>query len=293
MDIRYMENKHLFVSSSMKTTILILLIGSFVMSAQGQHYYNDLVVTREQMKKRGVWLQQKVRSVRFNSLDGNNQPIEGFKCEQNVKNNFTEIVTETTTTLAGTSVNTATFNTAGQLIKTTDTAEGNKTEINYTYDANNRITNIVSLSFSPGNYISKEQHLWFYDASGKPVRMEKIKNNSDTTHITILPDEKGNPGEEKSLRQGQPLPTVYYYYDDKDRLTDIVRYNNRAKRLLPDYIFEYDDQDRLSSMLVTVEGTGDYQKWHYSYDAKGLKVLDACYSKTKVLIGKVEYKYQF
>ena len=287
-----MENKHLFVSTSMKSTILILLIGSFVMSAQGQHYYNDLVATREQMKKRAVWLQQRVRSVRFNSLDGNNQPIEGFKCEQNVKNNFTEIITETTTSLAGTSVNTATFNTAGQLIKTIDTTDGNKTEITYAYDANNHITSIVSLSFSPGNYINKEQHRWFYDANGKPERMEKIKNNSDTTHITILPDEKGNPGEEKSVRQGQALPTVYYYYDDKDRLTDIVRSNNRAKRLLPDYIFEYDNQDRLTSMLVTVEGTGDYQKWHYTYDERGLKVLDACFSKSKALIGKIEYKYQ-
>jgi hypothetical protein len=288
-----MENNHLFVSTSMKTTILILLIASSVMSAQGQHYYNDLVATREQMKKRAVWLQQKVRSVRFNSLDGNNQPIEGFKCEQNVKNNFTEIITETTTSLAGTSVNTATFNTAGQLIKTVDTADGNKTEITYAYDANNHITNIVSTSYSPGNYINKEQHRWSYDANGKPVRMEKIKNNSDTTHITILPDEKGNPGEEKSIRQGQALPTVYYYYDDKDRLTDIVRYNNRAKRLLPDYIFEYDNQDRLASMLVTIEGTGDYQKWHYTYDEKGLKVLDAVFSKSKALIGKIEYKYQF
>lgn len=288
-----MENKHLFVSTSMKTTILILTICSFVVSAQGQHYYNDLLVTREQMKKRAVWQQQRVKSVRFNSMDGNNQPIEGFKCEQNVKNNFTEIVTETTTTLNGTTVNTSTFNVAGQLIKTTDTTEGNKTEITYTYDANNRITNIISLSFSPGNYVNKEQHRWFYDGNGKPVRMEKIKNNADTTYITLLPDDKGNPGEEKSMRQGQAQPTFYYYYDDKDRLTDIVRYNNRAKRLLPDYIFEYDAQDRLASMLVTSEGTGDYQKWHYTYDEKGLKVQDACYSKTKVLIGKIEYKYQF
>ncbi len=78
LDILYMENKHLFVSSSMKTTILILLIGSFIISAQGQHYYNDLVATYEQMKKRAVWLQQRIRSMRFSSLDGNNQPIEGF-----------------------------------------------------------------------------------------------------------------------------------------------------------------------------------------------------------------------
>lgn len=288
-----MENRYLFVSTSMRTVILIFFICCMGLASQGQHYYNDLVATGEQIKKRAIWQQQQVRSVRFNSYDGNNQPIDGFKCEQNVRNNFTEIVTETTTSLSGTSVNTATFNTAGQLIKTTDTTDGNKTEITYAYDANNRITNIISLSFSPGNYVNKEQHLWFYDANGKPVRMQKIKNNADTTYITYVADDNGNPGEEKSVRKGQTLPTVYYYYDDKNRLTDIVRYNNRAKRLLPDYIFEYDDRSRIASMLVTAEGTGDYQKWHYSYDARGLKVQDVCFSKTKVLIGKVEYKYQF
>jgi YD repeat-containing protein len=288
-----MENRHFFVSSSMKTTILILCISCFAITGQAQHYYNDLVATGEQMKKRAVWLQQRVKSVRFNSYDNNNQPIEGFKCEQIVKNNFTEITTITTTALAGTTENTAFFNTAGQLIKTVDTSDGNKTVITYAYDANNRLTNITSIATSPGNYSNKEQHLWSYDAAGKPQRMLKIKNNTDTTYITFVPDEKGNPGEEKSIRQGQEQPTRYYYYDDNNRLTDIVRYIPRVKKLFPDYIFEYDAQDRVTSMLVTIEGTGDYQKWLYTYDEKGLKIKDECYSKTKVLIGKIEYKYQF
>ena len=288
-----MENSYSIVSSSMRTMILIGTLSMAAIGAKAQHYYNDLVVTGEQMKKRAIWAQAKVKAVRFNSLDGNNQPIDGFKCEQNVKNNTTEITTETTTSLTGTSTNIAYYNTAGQLIKTVDTADGNKTEITYTYDASNRIVDILSLAKSPGNYVSREQHRWFYDAAGKPVKMQKIKNSTDTTFVTIVPDDKGNPGEEKLVRQGQSLPSYYYYYDDKNHLTDIVRYNNRVKKLLPDYIFEYDEQDRLASMLVTIEGTGDYQKWHYSYDAKGLKILDACFSKTKVLIGKVEYKYQF
>lgn len=288
-----MENRHLFVSTSMKTAFLIPFICLLAVTAHSQYYYNDLVVAGEQMKKRAVWLKQRVKSVRFNSYDGNNQPIEGFKCEQNVKNNFTEITTITTTTLSGATENTAFFNTGGQLIKTVDTSDGNKTVITYLYDANNRITDVTSIATSPGNYINKEQHLWSYDNAGKPLRMLKIKNNSDTTYVTFVPDEKGNPGEEKSIRQGQALPTRYYYFDDNNRLTDIVRYIPRVKKLFPDYIFEYDAQDHITSMLVTIEGTGDYQKWLYTYDEKGLKVKDECFSKTKVLIGKVEYKYQF
>lgn len=288
-----MENTQSFVSTSMRTMILIGSLCMAALSTSAQHYYNDLVVTGEQMKKRAIWLQQKVRAVKFNSLDGNGQPIDGFKCEQIVKNNTTEIITETTTSLSGSSTNIAYYNTGGQLIKTIDTADGNRTEIAYTYDAANRITNILSLSYSPGNYVNREQHLWFYDGNGKPVRMQKIKNNSDTTYVTLVADENGNPGEEKSVRRGQAQPSYYYYYDDHHHLTDIVRYNNRAKRLLPDYIFEYDEQGRVATMLVTSEQTGDYQKWHYSYDAKGLKSQDAAFSKTKALIGKIEYKYQF
>ncbi len=46
-------------------------------------------------------------------------------------------------------------------------------------------------------------------------------------------------------------------------------------------------------MMVVAEGTGDYQKWYYVYDEKGLKAKDECFSKTKVLIGKIIYQYQF
>ena len=71
-------------------------------------------------------------------------------------------------------------------------------------------------------------------------------------------------------RAGQTLPSIYYYYDNDGRLTDIVRYNQKAGRLLPDYVFEY-NSGRLSSMLFVPAGSTDYQKWIYSYDANGLK----------------------
>jgi hypothetical protein len=122
--------------------------------------------------------------------------------------------------------------------------------------------------------------------------MLKIKNGTDTTIVNFKLDEKGNVAEERSVHAGREQPTIYYYYDDKNRLTDVVRYNNRAKRLLPDYMFEYDADGRISMMLVTTEGGADYQKWYYRYNDKGLKQKDECYAKNKMLIGKVEYEYQ-
>ena len=105
-------------------------------------------------------------------------------------------------------------------------------------------------------------------------------------------DENGNVIEEEAFKQGVSEGKVYYYYDDKHRLTDVVRYNVKARRLLPDYIFEYED-DELSTMTLVPEGSDDYQKWYYTYDEKGLKQADFCYNKKNVLLGKIEYKYQY
>ena len=93
--------------------------------------------------------------------------------------------------------------------------------------------------------------MWSYDAAhaGKPASMLKIKNGTDTTLVTFVSDDKGNIVEERSVRLGQALPTIFYYYDTDNRMTDIVRYSTQAKRLLPLNIFEY-EEGRLRSMLV-------------------------------------------
>jgi hypothetical protein len=45
-------------------------------------------------------------------------------------------------------------------------------------------------------------------------------------------------------------------------------------------------------MIVVPAGTSDYQTWKYAYNANGLKQQEACYSKQKQLLGKVEYNYE-
>ncbi len=271
---------------------LSLLISFIAHTAYGQHYYNDIVMTGEIAKKRAVYQANKVKSVKMTSFDGNNQPIEGFSSAQAVGGNFATITTETLNSLSGKDEITHYFNDKGQLTQSIDTTDGNKVIIQYTYDANNLIAGIVNMSFSPGGYSTREQHLWFYNKAGKPEKMLKIKNSSDTTVVSFRLDEKENVGEERSVHAGTEQPAFYYYYDDKNRLTDVVRYNNRAKRLLPDYIFEYDEAGRISMMLVTTAGGADYQRWVYKYDEKGLKQSDECYGKNKMLIGKIEYSYR-
>ncbi len=124
--------------------------------------------------------------------------------------------------------------------------------------------------------------------------MLKIKNGNDTTVVQFILDAKGNIAEERASRRGVVLPAIFYYYDADNHLTDIVRYNERARRLLPIELLEYGEGSRVSSaLIVPEEGNSFYQKWYYEYDEKGLKVKDFCYNKEKELLGSVEYQYTF
>jgi YD repeat-containing protein len=277
----------------MKKSLLLSLLAVSSLLANAQLYYKDIIVVKAANQRHAINKLNKVKSIRFISSDGENKPIEGFSSEQQFSRDFSEVTTRTNTTLTGPTLSISVYNTKSQLVKTLDTADGSNTTVEYTYDNNDRISTITSITTSAGDFRIKETHQWKYNAQGKPVSVIKIKNDRDTSLFEIVLDEKGNPAEEKGRFKGKALPTVYYYYDDDNNLTDIVRYNNIAKRLLPDYVFEYDEKNRLGSMMVVPEEGSDYQKWYYSYDEDGLKILDACYSKTKVLIGKVEYEYSY
>jgi hypothetical protein len=138
-----------------------------------------------------------------------------------------------------------------------------------------------------------EEHQWQYGTDDKPTAFLKIKNGSDTTFVRFIPDEKGNIGEERAIRNKEALPSIYYYYDDSNRLTDIVRYNIKAQRLLPDNILEYGEGGRLASLLAVQEGASSYQKWIYDYNEKGLKIKESCFSRQRELLGHIEYEYTY
>ncbi|HXO78063.1 MAG TPA: hypothetical protein VN824_22570, partial [Puia sp.] len=178
--------------------------------------------------------------------------------------------------------------------KISDTTDTYRSTSDYRYDAEGRLQSILNTSIETDNHLRDvEQHIWSYDAAGKPSSMLKIKNGNDTTFVRFVLDEKGNVAEERAMRNKTDLPVIYYYYDTDNRLTDIVRYSLKAKRLLPDNIFEYGDDGRTSSMLVVPDGSNDYLKWIYDYNEKGLKARESCISRQKELLGKIEYQYTY
>ena len=117
--------------------------------------------------------------------------------------------------------------------------------------------------------------------------MIRVKNKYDSIAIFFALDENNNLGIEKDSKNGFKY---YYYYDNKNRITDIVHSNDATTKLLPDYLFEYNNAGQLVQMTNTEEGGSNYFVWKYSYD-NGLRNREKCYSKERKLMGSIEYEY--
>jgi hypothetical protein len=123
--------------------------------------------------------------------------------------------------------------------------------------------------------------------------MLRIKNRIDTTYVDFKFDEKGNVIEEISTHKGVRSEPVQYYYDESNRLTDVVRYNSKVKRLLPEYLFEYSPSNQVIQKITVPANSSNYMIWRYQYNDRGLKIKEAVYDKQKQLTGKIEYHYSF
>ena len=280
-----------------KLPIGCLLFCVITQACEAQYYYKDLVVNRENSARWQSYRDNHVKAVTLNSLESDGKPTEGFTGDQAVSPDYLHITTHTKTSGTGDSWIIADYSPQGRLIKNTDTSDTYQNTTEYRYDDKGRIAAIIDTSLETDNHFQEvEQHLWSYDPAhpGLPLSMLKIKNGNDTTVVRFVPDAGGKIAEEHASRRGAALPTIFYYYDADNHLTDIVRYNERAKRLLPIELLEYGEGGRVSSaLIVPEEGNSFYQKWYYEYDEKGLKVKDFCYNKEKELLGSVEYQYTF
>lgn len=272
------------------------LFAAFIVaqSAFAQYYYQDIIATGQVTEKWKTYKDNKVKTVNIFSFESDNKPTEGFSCNQNVRSDYSEISTHTKSDLARESTFTTYYNANGQPKKTYDTSKAYQSITEYEYDPSGNISSITNSSLETINNIKNtEQHFWKYSAEGKLSGMMKIKNGNDTTYLHFIFDEKGNLVEEHAVHNKMEAPVVFYYYDENRQLTDIVRYNSKARRLLPDYIFTYGDKGQLNSMLFVPEGGTDYNKWIYEYNEKGLRIKETCYSKQKEVLGKIEYEYSF
>ncbi len=282
----------MWITRQIRVSAFALAMCSTVFTAKGQYYYKDIVVTGQINANYRVLRDNKVTHVTLNpsALDPSQNTVT---LQQTVYPSQKLVVTYTKVPNATESWLKSYYNANGLLIKTVDSSADFVTSSFYEYDAASRLILINSNSVPVNDPAETEVHQWNYNSNGQPVQMIKIKNGNDTTFVSITADEQGNPAEEKAERKKGNLGTTYYYYDSQHRLTDVARYNKRANRILPDYMFEYTDASQLSQMIVVPEGSADYQTWKYSYNQKGLKEKDVCYSKQKQMVASIEYVYSF
>jgi YD repeat-containing protein len=270
--------------------LIVFLLAVF--SAKSQYYYKDILLTRQNQENWKSFRDLKVKQADIQSLDANNEPTAGFSCTQTFSADYSTITTYTKSSNTAASSLITYYDLNGRLIRTTDTSDTFKSTTDYMYNENGQLTSLLNNSIETDNQVGAiEKHLWIYEGN-QLKKMIKIKGETDTTVVNLVKDERGNIIEEKSVRYGQSLPSIYYYYDNEGRLTDIVRYNQKAGRLLPDYVFEY-ISDRISSMLFVPAGSTDYQKWSYQYAVNGLKASETCYDKKKQLVVTINYNYRF
>ncbi len=276
----------------MKQILFILATLLIFSGLHSQYYYKDLVILDQSSQQWKLFKNNKIRTVKLSSFEGNEQPSEGFSVEQKVSDDYGRITTSSQTLRNGPSQFISFYNPSGQLTRTIDTSEDLSSTTVYQYNSAGQVSSILNTSSSSGQFTNSELHSWVYNSTGKPERMTRIRNGSDTTIFTFLLDEKGNVIEERGVRKGVSEPTTFYYYDDKNRLTDIVRFSVRANRLLPTNIFTYDAKGMIAGMLLVPEGSNEYQRWYYDYDERGFKTRERVYDKQQQLLGKIEFIYQ-
>lgn len=267
---------------------LLFFCGTFP-AAYSQYYYNDIIALQQAARQYAALASAHIKRVSAISYEGN-QPIDNFKLEQTISADARTIIITSSDPASGDLFTLNSYRN-GRLVQTKDSSANVASVATYSYEADGKISVITTTSDDAFmNSHSTEIHQWIYNGN-VPQKMLRIKDKTDTTVITFAYD-AGNVAQETWLRKGHVAETYYYYYNPKNELTDIVRFNIRVRKMMPDFLYEYDEENRVVQMMQVPNGSTDYMVWKYSYNSNGLKEKELLYNKQQQLVGRVEYKYE-
>lgn len=280
----------------MKNFILFTLL-LLSLSTQAQYYYNDIISTLETNRLMKTYQVNKVKTVSATGYDKQGVKATDFYEFHEIKENGSVLKSSSINNLNKTVIYSR-FDTAGRLISMADSSTAIQSLTTYEYDAAGNIIRVQNVITDPANdFNQQETHQWIYTSSGKPQKMWRIISSTgaaDSLEIRFIADDSGNTAEERTFRKGVETGYRYYYHDDKNRLTDIVRYNAKLKKLLPDVMFEYDDNDRVIQKITPTSSINlGYLIWRYIFGANGLKTKEALFNAEKQLTGRIDYSYTF
>lgn len=262
-------------------------------SAKSQYYYKDIWTNQQLNKEFATLKNENIRIVSIKSFEDDGQPSEGFFCEKKLDKNYTRSEMISRSYITGESILISFYNEKGWITKTVDSTPATVSRSEYEYDNKGRIL-LISNFTRAGDEKSgiAETRQYIYDAAGKPQKMVRKKNNQEVATVNFTLDEKGNVMDEEEILKRGKGKKYYYYYDTKNRLTDVVHYNQVAKRMLPDYMYEYNQQNQPSQMITAEDGVNNYFIWKYAYNDQRLKESEKCFSKERRLLGTIQYQYK-
>lgn len=273
----------------MRGLLLFLFITQYSL-ATGQYYYTDLIGLEQTQKNYDIIRKNRIKEIagtgtsaegEVNILSKTEIPTDGKKITRTLSenNNTRELVNQ--------------FYDLGRLKKTAIKKPGTETIIEYQYNWNGLLTTLVSTTkdSASGSSIA-ELHQWEYSASGFPKKMIKKTSGMDTVTVEFQTDSSGLVLEETWIKKGKKIETYYFYYNPDNRITDIVRFNTTAQKLLPDYVFEYNEKGQLVKM-IQIGLNGRYiTHWDYSYFPNGLREMEIAKDRNKNLIIRTQYQFE-
>ena len=280
-------NKLFFARSIMVCSFILLNHNGY-----SQYYYKDILSINQANKEFSILKNTSIKLVKLKSFEDNDEPSEGFFCEKKINKTFSQSEMISKSYITGQSLLVTDYNPNGQITKTTNTTPTTNSTSSYRYDGNNQVTEVTTFTSADGDSASiTETHLYSYDEKGNLVKMIRTRNGQQLGEITFKSDAKGNIIEEDPSGISRDKK-YFYYYDDHNRLTDIVHFNEIAQRLLPDYMFEYNTKNLPRQMISIDESGRNYFIWKYSYTDTNLPEIQKCFSKEKRLLGTIEFEYQ-
>jgi hypothetical protein len=251
--------------------VLVLIALSLTISSFGQFYYNDIADAKIISERMKTYLAQKVKTITATGYDARNVKTTDFNEWQDI-DPLKKILKVTSRNGQQVTRQSYQFDDQLKLIGIVDSSTDIKSTTVYSYDGKGNIVSIkTTTNDSLKDFSETIEHSYINNAAGKPEKLWRITNGTDSMEYRFTIDDKGNVIDEHLYRRDVPFDPIYYYYDDKNRLTDVVRYDKKLKKLMPDMLFEYDDSNRvIQKMNVMSSNRPDYIIWRYIFNEKGL-----------------------
>lgn len=278
----------------MKKYSFYLLLLSLSVNASAQYYYNDIFIAQDNQKTFSKLARYKISNITIKALDPDGSEAINFYLNQKVDLTEKKITTFSKSVFSDASILETRFNKAFQPVSVLDSSDGASTRTLYVYDDAGLLQTMQSTSvqIEQKENVANELRRYRYNEKGIPVEMIRTKDGRDTISVTFVASENGLPGEENWYKDGKKIETWYYYYDEQNNLTDIVRYNAAAGKMLPDYMFGYDASGNMTSKVTVQPVTGAFRIWQYTYNTRGLKTQEIALNKDRKEEGKLVYNYE-